>query len=83
MPLMTEVRKGNGHPLKLRWGWWHVSMMCAAAGVKSVFDFPGDQPGADRGRGIYTMPHDWSVCDVTDREELTFKKGWVLDMWRS
>lgn len=73
MPLMTQVRKGNGHELKLRWGWWHVMMMCEAAGVESVFDFPAP----------YTMPHDWSVCDASDREELTFKKGWVLDMWRS
>jgi hypothetical protein len=29
------------------------------------------------------MPHDFSVCDVSDREELTFRKGWVLNMWRS
>lgn len=76
MPLMTEIRKGNGHRLEVRWGWWHVMMMLAAAGKKSVFewDFP---------TGEYVMPHDFSVCDVSDHEEFTLKKGWTLSMWRS
>jgi hypothetical protein len=80
---MTQVRKGNGHELALRWGWWHVAMMCEAAGVEAVFEWPGTNEGADPATGTFTMPHDFSVCDVSDREELTFRKGWVLNMWRS
>ncbi len=72
MPLMTQITKRNGHKLEVRWGWWHVMMMCEAAGVSSVFDFPAP----------FTMPHDFSVCDVRDHEEFTLKEGWVLDMWR-
>jgi hypothetical protein len=48
-----------------------------------VFEWPGTNEGADPATGTFTMPHDFSVCDVSDREELTFRKGWVLDMWRS
>ena len=74
MPLETSITKGNGHQLPLRWGWWHVSMMCEAAGVKSVFDFPSQG---------FIMPHDFSVCDTFDHEELVIKQGWKLEMWRS
>jgi hypothetical protein len=71
---MTSITKGNGHQLAVRWGWWHVEMMLAAAGGKSIFE---------KGLWPHTMQYDFSVCDVSDREELTIKKGWVLDMWRS
>ena len=81
MPLMTSITKGNGHALKVRWGWWHVRMMVEAARsntgceqMTSILDWP---PHA------IVMEHDFSVCDVTDREVLTLKKGWKLDAWRS
>jgi hypothetical protein len=86
---MTRVTKRNGHQLALRWSWWHVMQMLHAAELPSrevSAEFPTGCPAVfdwSFPTGDYTMPHDFSVCDVSDREHLTFKKGWTLSMWRS
>ena len=70
MPVYTEIRR-NGHPVPIRWGWWHLNMIREATG-KGLMDMDGT-----------TVEYDFAVCDPDDKEEFFLYKGDTLHAWRS
>jgi len=73
----TQILR-NGEPIKLRWGPWHIDMICEAAQI-----FEPDVSYAVLPPSDYVFDSDFAVCDPTDREEFFLYKGDIFKIWSS